>query len=947
MRRLTTLTRSLPPAAPGRETRATLLLLFLGVLVALAATLAWPGRAAAAVCQSSTPSSAAYEVTICISQPGDGASLTGTLPVGATVSVTGTSPGVQRVSFSLDGAHLLTDYTPLYLFSLPSDTFVDGPRMLEVSALMRDEFVSESASIAVDFANGVTSPPVNTNTFTPRTGTTPVPGAPFVLAATGDGASGEPNAERTPDLIEGWNPNLFLYLGDVYEKGSPTEFFNWYAPLTSWGALRAITNPTIGNHEYTDGVAVGYFNYWDNVPHYFSFEAGPWHVASIDSNNQYDGDLPGTPQFEWLDDDLAASSAPCKMVYLHHPVYSVGPQGGNPRLADLWALMVQRGVDIVMTAHEHHYQRWMPLDAAAAPDPNGATQFVAGGGGHGVTGFVTSDPRLVFGADTSPNAIGALRMELNPEGTSYRYVNNDGQTLDSGWLKCNGTPVDSTSPSAPTGLSAALDGSGGVALAWTAANDNVAVTGYKVFRGGVEVGTTAETSYLDASVVAGTTYAYTVAAVDGAENVSSLSNTATIATLPPDQVLTFLPTDDAYISSSSPNSNYGAAATLQLDSGPDRASLLKFALTGIGGWTVTDAKLRLRNVNSSVIGGNFYRATSDAWSEGLVTWNNAPAADPVLLASLGKVTSGNWYEVPVTAAVAGDGTVSFRVSTTSTDGADYVSTEGTAGFAPELVVTISAPTNPDTEAPSAPTGLSATAVSGARVDLAWTASTDNDAVAGYTVFRDGAEIGTATETSYSDTTVAAGTTYAYQVVARDPTGNVSEPSNQASATTPAAPQVLTFLPTDDTYLSASSPNKNYGAVTTVKLDVGPDRAFLLKFAVSGIGSGTVLNAKLRLRNVNSSPIGGNFHLAASNAWAEGTATWNNSPAANPAVLGSLARVSANNWYEVPVTAAVAGDGTVSFRVDTTSTDGADYASKEGTSGFAPLLSVTFTPPVGP
>ena len=86
--------------------------------------------------------------------------------------------------------------------------------------------------------------------------------------------------------------------------------------------------------------------------------------------------------------------------------------------------------------------------------------------------------------------------------------------------------------------------------------------------------------------------------------------------------------------------------------------------------------------------------------------------------------------------------------------------------------------------PTAPSNLTAVASGPTRVNLNWTASTDNVGVAGYQVVRNGSQIATSIITSYSDTTVAAGTTYNYIVRAYDAAGNVSPDSNTASVTTP-------------------------------------------------------------------------------------------------------------------------------------------------------------------
>ena len=92
----------------------------------------------------------------------------------------------------------------------------------------------------------------------------------------------------------------------------------------------------------------------------------------------------------------------------------------------------------------------------------------------------------------------------------------------------------------------------------------------------------------------------------------------------------------------------------------------------------------------------------------------------------------------------------------------------------------------DVEAPSVPQNLTATAVSQSRIDLSWDASTDNVAVTGYRVFRDGTEIATTASTTYNNTGLTPSTTYQYRVTAYDAAGNESSQSAPASATTQAS-----------------------------------------------------------------------------------------------------------------------------------------------------------------
>ena len=100
----------------------------------------------------------------------------------------------------------------------------------------------------------------------------------------------------------------------------------------------------------------------------------------------------------------------------------------------------------------------------------------------------------------------------------------------------------------------------------------------------------------------------------------------------------------------------------------------------------------------------------------------------------------------------------------------------------------------DTQAPTAPTNLKATAVSSSQINLTWTASTDNVGVTGYKIFRGGIQTGTSTANSYTDTGLSASTTYTYTVSAFDAAGNSSAQSAPASATTQTPPRgTLTLL----------------------------------------------------------------------------------------------------------------------------------------------------------
>ncbi|MDH4231117.1 MAG: hypothetical protein OEW04_03695, partial [Nitrospirota bacterium] len=108
----------------------------------------------------------------------------------------------------------------------------------------------------------------------------------------------------------------------------------------------------------------------------------------------------------------------------------------------------------------------------------------------------------------------------------------------------------------------------------------------------------------------------------------------------------------------------------------------------------------------------------------------------------------------------------------------------------------------DTQAPTVPANLKATAVSSSQIDLTWTDSTDNVGVAGYKIYRNGTQITTSASTSYADAGLAASTAYAYTVSAFDAAGNVSAQSLSVSAATLANPYVPAILTTDALELTA-------------------------------------------------------------------------------------------------------------------------------------------------
>jgi hypothetical protein len=536
-----------------------------------------------------------------------------------------------------------------------------------------------------------------------------------VIAAAGDiacdpadasfnGGLGTTNSCRqkyTSDLLVGTGLTRVLLLGDdQYEDATLDKFRQSYNP--SWGRVKSITSPAAGNHEYTMAGAPGYFDYFNGVGNstgpagdrtqgYYSFDLGAWHLIALNSNcSQLGGCGVGSPQETWLRADLAAHPNACTLAYWHHPLFSSGIYApGISATAALFKALYDYNADVVLSGHDHNYERFAPQDPAGKLDlARGIREFIVGTGGkaHNVQG-----PPLANSEVRNSDSFGVLRLTLHPGGFDWQFVPEAGKTFsDSGHDTCDGTAPDTIAPSAPTGLTAAVKSSTGVDLGWSAATDDVGVTSYEIYRDGALLATTstAATSYSDTSASPSTTYSYTVMARDAAGNVSGASNSAS-ATTPSAGIvsMSFAPDADARVFEGSPSTNY-ATASLRTDGGsdPDVESYLRFTVNGVAG-TVRSAKLRVYAYTGTVDGPALY-TTDNTWTETAITWANRPPRTTVALDDKGAIATNSWVEYNVTSVLTGNGTYNFVLATTSNDGVDIYSREA-ASLRPELLMTVS------------------------------------------------------------------------------------------------------------------------------------------------------------------------------------------------------------------------------------------------------------------
>jgi hypothetical protein len=233
----------------------------------------------------------------------------------------------------------------------------------------------------------------------------------------------------------------------------------------------------------------------------------------------------------------------------------------------------------------------------------------------------------------------------------------------------------------------------------------------------------------------------------------------------------------------------------------------------------------------------------------------------------------------------------------------------------------------DTSAPTAPSNLHATGVTTTSVTLAWGASSDNYAVAGYRVRRDGVQVGSvAGQTlTFTDSSAAPATTYTYAVVAFDRAGNESAGSNAVIVTT-VAPATVTLNPVADAYVYDAQPDANFGSNAALRTDSSPVLRSYLRFEVQGVaGAQSVL---LRVFAETGNTQGIELHPVTDTSWTESGITFNNAPAIG-APIASSGPITAGSWVTFDVTGVVTGDGSVSFAITSPSSTATRLSSRSG------------------
>ena len=276
-------------------------------------------------------------------------------------------------------------------------------------------------------------------------GGVPIP-QPIVMVGAGDIAgcatSGdEATAKLIEDVIKQYPEASVFTLGDnVYQNATAQEFSDCYTP--NWGSFKTRTYPVAGNHDYLTANATGYFGYYgtkagDPSKGYYSYDLGAWHIVVVNSNcAAIGGCQAGSNQVKWLRDDLTANKSQCEILMWHHARFSSGADHGNNNfMQDIWKAASDNQVDLVLTAHDHTYERFAAMNADGLADVNGITEFVVGSGGFSHDALGVQKPNsMIFNADT----YGVLQLELFASSYNFKFLSEAGKSFtDSGSGVCH------------------------------------------------------------------------------------------------------------------------------------------------------------------------------------------------------------------------------------------------------------------------------------------------------------------------------------------------------------------------------------------------------------------------------------------------------------------------------------------------------------------------------
>jgi hypothetical protein len=732
-----------------------------------------------------------------------------------------------------------------------------------------------------------------------RTAPSPGSATPFSFLAFGDFGKNTDSQKRLRDQMARDSFRFVVSTGDnAYAAGTYAEFdtnvFQIYGDVFS----KAAFFPTLGNHDYATGSGAPYLdlfslprNAWrsSHQERYYSFDYGSVHVVALDTNTPLDAiDSAATDDmFDWLRDDLSRTTQPWIIAVVHHAPYSTGGHGSDSRAqTKLVPIFEQYGVDLVLSGHDHIYQRSKPLRGGQVTTvEQGGIPYIVSGAGSAADYGCTSAEWVAVAYCAKTYGIYS-RVQVTGSRLTVEAIDDAGAVRDSFSLG------QSTVPGAiavPGRFEVEDYKAGGPGVGYS---DSTSGNSGAVYRSDdVDIQTCSDGSpcYNVGWTTAGEWLAYDIQ-VPASGNYTFMTRAAT------------------------PNS--GKQFHIEVD-GVNVSGAL--AVPNTGGWqtwtNVTSPPIALTSGQHTV------RIVSDTGSMNLnyvvVSEHSlAPSPIPTLTQTPTATSMPTATSTPTTAPEpTSTPTIAPEPEPTSTP---------TTAPEPE-------PTSTPTTAPE-PTSTPTTAPSP-------TATTEPSSTPSPTATTEPSSTPSPTATN----TALPSSTPSIPTAATAPTSIPTNTPTVIGTTTPTSPTIapskLTFTTSADARVEEAFPGTNYGTSSSLRADGSsdPDVESYLRFSVTGV-TGAVQSARLRVY-ATSGTSNGPAVYATGNEWSETAITWSTRPARTSGALDDRGTVATNAWAEYDLSALVKGNGTYNVVLATDSTDGISLSSRQGS--YPPQLVVTF------
>jgi len=257
-----------------------------------------------------------------------------------------------------------------------------------------------------------------------------------VLVGAGDIASCASSGDEATSTLLDEIPGTVFTVGDNAYRTSSGNPMNCYN--ASWGRHKQRTRPVPGNHEYHEGYIDQYFDYFGSAAGekgkgYYSYNVGRWHIIALNSviSTHWSDE-----QGKWLRADLARNRHACTLAYYHHPRFSSGPHTLKTQAQELWWMLSEGGVDVVVNGHDHIYERFAPMNKNGERDNDkGTRQFIVGTGGAHRYEIRREAPNSEV---RNTSTFGVLKLTLKSRGYDWKFIPVRGSRFtDSGSDSCH------------------------------------------------------------------------------------------------------------------------------------------------------------------------------------------------------------------------------------------------------------------------------------------------------------------------------------------------------------------------------------------------------------------------------------------------------------------------------------------------------------------------------